>query len=226
MFLRIDQPLPAVAVPKNIYTMTCGDQLFVLVNGETSQQATNSIGADYPLVAGQVYAFDLASGEMSWPGPAIIGRRGIALAPPAEIPILVFVDRMPKRDEGGGSSKLRLLCVDKQTGATVYRNDSLPDTSGSRFRIRTVRGEPAVAVEMSERTVRLAFSDRPRSPEPPANDFVEVERTNRGGGLWGIGRRVGAALQEEIIEGAGGTNGRSRASERRGRANGRAIDDD
>ncbi|HMO87451.1 MAG TPA: hypothetical protein PKC18_21270, partial [Lacipirellulaceae bacterium] len=161
--VRIEHPLVGATLPKAIHALEAGGQLYLVVNGEIRQQPSRPIGVDYPLVDGQVYAFDMTTGEAMWPGPAVVSRRGISLTQPVDIPLLVFVDRVAKRDAAGGGQQLRLLCIDKQTGATVYRNDDLPDTSGSHFRIRAARGDPrTMSIEMSTRTVRFTFTDEPR----------------------------------------------------------------
>jgi hypothetical protein len=227
---QIDQPLPAVAVPKSIYALESDNELFLLVNGQMRQQPSQPIGLDYPLVDGQVYAFDRRDGRMIWPRPAIIQRRGLSLTQPPGIPLLVFVDRELRRDANGSGSKLRLLCMDKQTGATLYRHDELPDTAVGQFGIRATRGEPRiVSVETSAWTIRLAYSDRPRPPQPPANDAVEAPRTSRGEGLMGVGRRMGEMIQG-VIQDPRGRNWRPPASQGPGgnheNANQPAIDDD
>jgi hypothetical protein len=148
------------------------------------------------------------------------------LTQPTDIPILVFVDRLVKRDAGGAGAKLRLLCLDRQTGATVYRNDDLADTPGSQFRIRASRDDgAAVNIEMSTKTIRLRFTDEPRSPEPPANDLVEAPRKSLGRGLWGVGRRMGSVIQG-VIQDPGGTNWPLPASENADGGEEESHDDD
>ncbi len=200
------EKLSLAAAPRSISTYLAGDQLFLCVNGPASQTTSSPIGIDYPLVDGQVFAFDFRDGRMIWPGPAVIESRGIALTQPADIPLLIFVDRLVKRDRNGSGTKLRLLCLDRATGATVYRSDELPDTAGGQFRIRTTRGkEASVDVEMSAKTIRFTFTDEPRSPEPPANDLVEAPRKSLGRGLWGVTRRMGSVLQD-VLQNSGGTD--------------------
>lgn len=195
----IDRKLDLMSPPQSICAYQAGDQLYLGLNGAARQQASRPIGLDYPLVDGQVFAFNLRDGEPLWPGGAVIDSRGLALSQPADIPVLVFVDRLLKRDANGAGTKLRLLCIDRATGATVYRNDDLPDISGGQMRIRASRGEEAaVDFEMTAKTIRLTFSDEPRSPEPPANDLVEAPRKSLGRGLWGVGRRMSSALQEVL----------------------------
>jgi hypothetical protein len=127
----------------------------------------------------------------------VVRSRGIVLSQPPELPLLVFADRKLVRDAArGGGSQLRVLCLDKGTGQTAYRNDSLPDTSITRFRVRAARGEKStVAVEMSAGKIQLALTDRPRPPQPPANDDLEAPREVEQRGLRGIGERVSGALR-------------------------------
>ena len=153
--------------------------------------------SDFPLINGPVYAFSLKTGEPLWPGPALVRNRGIVLQQPQDIPLLVFADRQMIRDAtSGGGSQLRVLCLDRRTGQTVYRNDALPDTSVTRFRVRgETDSRPVVALEMSAGKILLAMTDRPRPPQPPANDDLEAPREIVERGLRGLGQRMGSALR-------------------------------
>jgi hypothetical protein len=166
----------------------------------TAQQHRPIAPTDYPLINGLIYAFRLDSGAPLWPGPALVRNRGIALGQPTETPLLVFVDRKSTRDGNtGGGSRIRILCLDKRTGQTVYRNDDLPDTSPTRFRIRTQQSDvPTVSVAMNEAEITLTLSDRPRPPQPPTDDDLEIPRSNSERGLWGIAGRMGSALQSAL----------------------------
>jgi hypothetical protein len=197
--LIVDQTAKGMIQFNKLYAFAAGQQLFLAISAEGRRPQSATIGADYPIIDGQLFSFDLRTGEPSWPGPATISHRGLALGSPFDMPLLMFVDRVQKRDATNTGAQLRLLCLDKRTGATTYRNDDLPDTAGQQFRIRAVREQPpAVTVEMSARTVRLEFSDRTRPPEPPANDLVEAPRKTLGRGLWGVGRRMGDLIQGAI----------------------------
>jgi hypothetical protein len=109
----------------------------------------------------------------------------------------VLADRKSVRSAAsGGNYQLRLLCLDQNTGQTVYRNDVLPDTSITKFRIRGERdGEPTVAIETNAGKIQLTMTDRPRPPQPPANDDLESKRDVEERGLRGIGRRMSGILQ-------------------------------
>jgi hypothetical protein len=201
----LDQRLESVEQLGRIYALRSQDELIVVI-GTDAPERHRPIGPDYPLVTGQVYAFDLERNEALWPGPAIVEHRGISLSQPVNIPLLVFVDREERRDAtSGGRSHLRLLCVDKRTGQSVFRDDDLPDTSGGHFRVSAEWGvQPNVSVEMSTRTVRLSLTEEPRPPAPPANDLVEQDRKSLGRSLWEVGQKMGDALQE-ALRNPGGT---------------------
>ncbi len=222
----IKEKLPLAAPPKSLTALRSGDELYLCASGLSRQVLSRPIGTDYPIIAGQVFAFDLRDGRPLWPGPATIDQRGIALAQPTDAPFLVFVDRLVKRNANGAGATLRLLCLDKRTGATVYRNDDLADTPGGQFRIRASHDDPAsVTIEMSTKTIRLRLTDQPRSPEPPANDSVEAPRKSLGRGLWGVGQRMGSIIQDKIRDPTG-TNWPLRASGNPSGGNEESHDDD
>jgi hypothetical protein len=197
----LDQNLEPVSDLQAIQTLRFEDQFYLFVSGPVQPQF-KSIGqpGDYPIINGQVYAFNLKSGEALWPGPATVRNRGIILQQPPDIPLLVFADRQMTRDAmSGGGSQLRLLCLDRRTGETAYRNDALPDTSIARFRIRgETDSRPAVAVEMNAGKIQLTMTDRPRPPQPPANDDLEASREIAERGLIGLGKRFGTAFSNAL----------------------------
>lgn len=194
----IDQKLQAMKDLQSIQLLRTNDELFLYISGEVQPQFKPiGLALDSPVINGPVYAFSLKTGEPLWPGPAVVRNRGAILAQPRDVPLLVFSDRQTIRDAtNGGGSKLRVLCLDKRTGQTVYRNDSLPDTSTTRFRIRGENdSRPTVALEMSAGKILLAMTDRPRPPQPPANDDLEAPREIVERGLRGLGQRMGSALR-------------------------------
>jgi hypothetical protein len=198
----IDQQLESVPDLQSVQTLRCGDTLFVVIGVQvTRQQQHKPIGQfDYPIVSGQVYAFNLNDGKLQWPGPATIRNRGVVFQP-EDIPFLVFADRqMSSEGAGGGKWNMRLLCLDKQTGETVYRNDKLPDAANvTRFRLRGEHDKShMVTMHTNAGTISLTMTDRPRPPRPPANDDLETTPTERQRGLVGLGERMGSALRGVI----------------------------
>jgi len=199
--LVIDQKLEPATDFQSIQTLIAGDALYLFVSGQVQPQF-KPIGqpTEFPLVSGPVYAFSLKSGEPLWPGPALVRNRGVVLGQPEDIPLLVLADRQMVRDAAnGGGSQLRVLCLDKRTGQTVYRNDALPDTSVARFRVQgDTDSQPSVSLDMSAGKIQLTMTDRPRPPQPPANDDLEASREIIERGLRGLGQRLGTALQGEL----------------------------
>ncbi len=198
----LDKQLEAVADLHSIQVMRSGDGLYLFVSGPPQQQFKPLNQFDFPLINGYVYAFDEKTGDALWPGPAVVRNRAIALSQPADIPWLVFAERTTIRDAATGrSSQVRVLCIDKQTGQTVYRNDQLPDSVSPHFRIRSERHtEPVVALEMKMGKIRLTPTDGPRLPQPPANDDLEAppQETTEDEGLRGIGRRMSDVLRGRL----------------------------
>jgi hypothetical protein len=199
--VTMEHDLEPLADVDSIITKRTADKLFLMISTRPDQQIKPlALQPDYPLIDGFVYAFSRATGKPLWPAPAVVRNRGILLSQPSEIPLLMFADRKPVRDPAtGGGAQLRVLCIDQNTGQTVYRNDKLPDTSLTRFRIRAERdAQSVVAVEMNAGKIQLALTDRPRPPRPPANDDLEFQRDSEERGLRGIGRRMSGVLQDAL----------------------------
>jgi outer membrane protein assembly factor BamB len=197
----IDRELEALPDANGIHAMSAGDQLFLFVSSPPNQQYKSLVQqSDFPLINGRVYAFNLTSGESTWAQPAMVRSRGIVLAQPRDVPFLVFAYRKRVRDaKTGGGSQLRLLCIDKRNGYTVYSNDGLADTSITRFRIRGEQeGESAVAIEMSASRIVLTLTDDPVTAQTPTNDDAPKESDDEKGGLGGLGRRITGALQDAL----------------------------
>jgi hypothetical protein len=196
----IDRQLQAVDDVHFIQTMRSGDNLFLFVSSQPQQQYKPVGQFDYPLINGLVYAFNLTTSEAAWPRPALVRNRGLVLSQPEDIPLLAFAERKMIRDATtGGGSQLRVLCLDKRTGQTLYRNDQLPDTSLTQFRVRSERQpQPVVALDLSAGKIQLTLTDRPRPPQPPGNDDLEAPPQVEEGGLRGIGRRMSGALRSVL----------------------------
>jgi hypothetical protein len=193
----LDKQLESANDLQAIQTLRFDDKFYLFVSGPAQPQI-RPLGqpTDFPINNGQVYAFDLKTKESLWPGPATVRNRGIIMQQPAGIPLLVFADRQQTRDAmNGGVLQMRLLCLDRRTGETVYRNDALPDISIARFRIRgEVDSRPTVAVEMNGGKIQLTMTERPRPPQPPANEDLEAAREIAARGVRGLGERIGNAV--------------------------------
>ncbi|MCC7476239.1 MAG: PQQ-binding-like beta-propeller repeat protein [Pirellulales bacterium] len=196
-----DQQLLPAADMQSIYTLRAGESLYLFITGQPLAQY-RPIGqpTEFPIINGLVYAFSLETGKPIWPGPALVRNRGIVLQQPNGIPLLVFAEHCLVRDAtNGGGAQLRLLCLDRRTGQTVYRENNLPGTSITRFRIRGEwDAQPKVAVDVTSGTLELLVTDRPRPPQPPSNDDLEATRQVSERGLRGLGERLGNALRGAV----------------------------
>jgi hypothetical protein len=199
----IDEKLEVPSDLQNFYTMRSGDDLFVFITGlPQSQIRTITQTFDNPSINGPVYAFSMKTGKPLWPGPATVRNRGMMLTQPPDVPFLVFADRQQAHNANETTAQLRVLCVDKRTGETVYRNDRLPDSAIPRFRIEAEREpRPQVTLEMGTAKLLLTMTDRPRPPQPPTNDDLEATREIVERGINGIGVRLGSALRGALENG-------------------------
>ena len=203
----IDEKLDVPSDLQNFHTMRSGDDLFVFITGlPQSQVRTITQAFDYPIINGPVYAFSMKTGKPLWPGPATVRNRGMMLTQPPDLPFLVFADRQQARNAPTRRApQLRVLCLDKRTGETVYRNDRLPDTAIPRFRIeaetRTAPAShfgdgrredsadddrsPASAATAGER--RLGSNARNRRTRHPRHWRTIGRRSPRSAGKWHSG---------------------------------------
>jgi hypothetical protein len=204
----IDQKLEVPSDLQNLQAMRSGDELFVFISGlPQSQSRTITQAFDYPIINGPVYAFSMKTGKPLWPAPATVRNRGMMLNQPPDLPFIVFADRQQTRNSTNETTaQLRVLCLDKRTGETVYRNDRLPDAVIPRFRIEAQREPvPQVTFEMGAAKLVLTMTDRPRPPQPPANDDLEATREVVERGIRGIGVRLGGALRGALENGTPNT---------------------
>ena len=96
--VRIDSELQPMADLQNVKTIVAGNELYVMVGTTSLSKEYQPIApTEFPIVNGFVYAFNMETGSPLWPGPAVVRNRGIVLAQPNDIPLLVFVDRKVNR---------------------------------------------------------------------------------------------------------------------------------
>ncbi len=203
--LVVDEKLDAVPGTQAIHTILAGDSLFVFITAQIQSQV-RPLGQpfDYPIINGPVYAFNVKTGKQLWSGPALVRNRGVYLSQPLDIPFLVFADRkLGHTATSGANSQIRVLCLDKRTGETVYRNDQVPDSSVPHFSIRSdIERRPVVSLELGTAKIQLTITDRPRPPQPPANDDLEGSREIVERGLRGLGLKLGNALPGALNDGS------------------------
>lgn len=171
--------------------------------------------SNHIVFSGSIHALDLKSGAPIWPVPATVRNQGLLLDQPADSPILTFVCRQVGRDSVGhngighnrGKAKdaLRMLCLDKASGRSVYRSDKRKKTPDGQVRILVEHGlvehgaQPSVSIRTLAEEIRLSLTDEPISPEPPAQ-FVVEDHKEPSSSLMELGHKVGKELLDALGE--------------------------
>lgn len=191
--LIFEQQLAAEKRLQDLHVRYSGNRLFIVTNRRTKAQhatAGHEAGSDMPVVTGRVYALHPRTGAPLWDRPATIEGQGLGVLQPEASPALFFVSRLIDRKSNRKSETTKLLCLDKRTGRSLYRDDSLRSIGNGGWSVRVDGGgEPRFTVLMPQSTVSLRFTDAPRPPEPVALAEVEGRGKNVSSGLWGIGKR-------------------------------------
>nr|MBA3483628.1 PQQ-binding-like beta-propeller repeat protein [Pirellulales bacterium] len=152
-----------------------------------ADRMVKQLGFDSPVIDGELYLFDRASGEMQWNRPAEVVQQGLLLNQPADLPFIAFAGNLTRSDGGGSRSQTTLLVLDKATGRTLYQSDELPQTGGGHCVPRIVdAASHKAAVEMAGQTILLQFTSDRRPPEPPAMAEVESSARKASRGIMGI----------------------------------------
>ena len=201
--LQLQQPL------ESIHLVRDDERLFLFASARPDRRKEKhvAIGGRYALVNGLVYAFDLNDGRPLWPVPATVKNQGIALDQPVASPLLVFASRVMRQDSSGNQTNLKVLCLEKVSGRSVYRNALRPDTMSGEFRIQIERGHrPSVAIRTSAQEIRLELTETPSPPEPPAQHLAETG-LDKPGGLWELGRKVGREIADAFDNSRDGNDG-------------------
>jgi outer membrane protein assembly factor BamB len=144
--------------------------------------------SDPPLLTGRVYAFSKTTGLPLWQVPATIQHRGLNSMQHADLPVMVFVQNVLRVDSEPEKGNTTIMCLDKRTGAMIYRNDAIRFTPRSNFDYQ-VEGFPAsdsVTISLPNSTITLKLTDQPAPPDPPEQESAQVKRDQKSKGLFEI----------------------------------------
>jgi hypothetical protein len=141
---------------------------------EVEFQAFNS-SFTAPLLTGNVYAFDRATGKSQWPVPATVESYGLPLDQPVESPLLVLMRNVRSTQPQPGSRQQRtsLLCLDRRDGRCVLLKDDIPAQTFT-FDVVADPQDHSVTVALPAKTITLKLTDEPIPPEPPAQTSVSA----------------------------------------------------
>jgi len=178
---RIDTKLAAEQSLLSIHVMRSEDQYIALTNREVKIEPNTpaasirpiSSGSATPLVSGNAYAFDRATGKQSWQGPTAIERYGFSVDQPTESPVLVFVRHIsPKTEKGRNRLHTSILCLDRRDGRSLFKKDDIPAQTYTYDTIAD-RHKQTVTIALPNKTIAIKLTDKPIPSEPPAEKESE-----------------------------------------------------
>ncbi len=191
----VDQTLPLKPQVTNIHLLAGSDRFVLAAQVPSTKKSTRHANVlnrvDYAMIDGLVYVFDRHTGQPTWKRPAEVRQQSLMLSQPVDAPVLAFVGNMPRRDSRGSRQGISMLVLEKTSGRLLFSDDSFPASRGNYCAVK-VLGPDAyeVFIETSSQSVRLAFTEQPRPPEPPAMTEMESKNENGKKGLLGIGQKI------------------------------------
>ncbi|NOZ40037.1 MAG: PQQ-binding-like beta-propeller repeat protein [Planctomycetes bacterium] len=191
----VDQPIEANLSSNEVHLMV-GTKSFVLAVQQPGEAFGNRPvkglnGTDYSKAfTGQVYAFDRQSGRAMWDRPAEVQGLPLVLTQPVDLPMIAFAGNIHRQARNRTKPEMGILLLEKSSGRMLFHDETLPQSSHYFFLRASDTELHEAVVEMSTRKIRLAFTDRPRSPEPPARRDVQKKAGAGTGGLQKIGGKI------------------------------------
>ena len=170
-----------------------GSDSFVLAFQQKNSGRRRGLNpVDYAMIDGLVYVFDRSTGLPAWKRPAEVRDQPLMLSQPVDAPVIAFVGNMARRNNRGSQQRISMLILEKASGRLLFNDENLLPSRSNYCSMRALdpRDNPEVVIETSSQTIRLAFTDLKRAPEPPA--MVDVESKEKKGkkGLLGIGKKL------------------------------------
>lgn len=148
-------------------------------------------GHHSPAFSGKVYAFDIATGKRSWQSPAAVSEMGLPLDQPLDQPVLLFLRNiMPRVGRGQQKQLTGMLCLDKRTGAVLYEDAEIPNSTAS-YDLEAERDASAVRITVPGKSVSIRFTEDPAPPEPPVQDDQAFAVRSGSGSIFGAIFRAG-----------------------------------
>ena len=192
----VDQPIKGNVSATELHLLV-GEKNFVLsvqqppkIDRKRAAMPFNGNGMDFTrkAFAGQVYLFDRETGLAAWEHPAEVRGLPLMLSQAADLPILTFAGNIRGQGRSRTKPNMGLMLLEKSSGRMLYHDETLPQ-SPHHFFVHASDTEPSeTVVEMSTRTVKLQFTDRPRAPEPPTRQDIQ---RNPGAGTGAL-QKIGA----------------------------------
>ena len=196
--LVVDQPIEA-NVSSNEVHLFAGTDSFVLAVQQPAEidrkrpvAPFNGNGIDFTRTAfaGQVYVFDRQTGLAIWDRPAEVEGLPLMLTQAVDLPVIAFAGNILRRDKQGAKQQMGIALLEKSSGRMLFQDETLPQSPHHFFLHVPDPEANEVVVEMNSRKIKLAFTDRPRAPEPSARHDVQRKVGNSRGGLQKIWEKL------------------------------------
>ncbi len=190
----VDQPIEVNVSSKEVHLMV-GTESFVLAVQQPGEAFGNRPvkglnGTDYSKAfTGQVYAFDRQTGQAMWDRPAEVQGLPLMLTQPVDLPMIAFAGNIHRQARNRTKPEMGIMLLEKASGKMLFHDETLPQSSHHFFLRASDTELNEAVVEMSTRKIKLAFTDRPRAPEPPARKDVQRKVGTGRGGLQKIGEK-------------------------------------
>ena len=195
----VDQILPLKPRATDVHLLAGSESFVLAVQSQISGQRQTAgkpvrrelTRVDYVMLNGSIYVFDRQTGQPVWKRPAEVSRQPLMLTQPVDAPVIAFVGIMPRRDNQGSHQAISMLILEKASGRRLFSDDALPASRANHCAVKALGSDSKeVLVETSSQSIRLAFSDRQRSPEPPVMLGLESQEKKEKKGLRKIGEKL------------------------------------
>jgi len=192
----VDQDLPQKPQATEIHLMVSSDQFVLAVQQRNSARRRGLNPVDYAMIDGLIYVFDRRTGLPSWKRPAEVRDQPLMLSQPMDAPVIAFVGNMARRNNRGSQQRISMLLLEKASGRLLFRDENLAPSRSNYCSMKAsgpAEEQPEVVLETSSQTIRLAFTNEKRPPEPPA--IADIKKKQGQKGLLGIGKKlIGGAV--------------------------------
>jgi len=176
--IEIEASLKAEENLMSIHVLRSMDQYILATNRSVSTQPNStaatiraiSSGTAMPLVTGNVYAFDRASGKPSWDAPVAVERFGFPVNQPTESPVLLFLRHMkPATSSGGTRYQTSILCIDRRNGKKLVQKDDIPQQTYT-YDIIADRQKQTVTASLPNTSIVIKMADETTPTEEPSEE--------------------------------------------------------
>jgi hypothetical protein len=139
---------------------------------------------------GDLLCFERRTGESLWPRPARIQNQVLVLSQPMDLPVVAFAGNYQSEARGDRQQKSSLVLLEKASGRVLFADEKLPQ-SGNHLELIADPAEHSLSANLMNRTIKLAFTEAPRPPEPPLTSEAKVDSETGPRGLYRIFQKLG-----------------------------------